>query len=70
MASIAAILAAATHYIGVHRLQKNSTGDWVDGWVVSGPLGTVAKVDGGEWVPYTPCADEDTPCYPCQGWGL
>lgn len=70
MASIAAILAAATHYTGVARLEKVD-GEWVDGYVVSGPLGTVAKVDGGEWRPYTPCSSmDDTPRYPCEGWRL
>ena len=51
-------------------LLLSDDGRWNAGVVVSGPLGTVAKVDFGEWEHYAPCGYEDTPCYPCEGWPI
>lgn len=70
MATIAAILASANLYIYVQRLGKDDEGRWNAGVVVSGPLGTIAKVDFEEWGHYVPCSYEDTPCYPCEGWPI
>ena len=65
MATIAAILASATHYVSVQELDGPKT---PDGIVVTGKFGTVAKADNGKWRHYEPIGYEDTPCYPCSGW--
>ena len=70
MATVAAILASANLYVSVRRLGKDDEGRWNDGIVVSGSLGTVAKVDFAEWEHYVPNNYEDTPCYPCEGWQI